>query len=398
MPSSGVDDAYGGIVGRKKRPDKEAEGQSTEPTQPEGTPAGSADEIEDWLFTSPLGSDTAPGDLGGSKSSGQGKTWSDASAESDTQWFQKQEEAPTDPTGEEPIASPSDATEDILGPALSGAGSAPSDAAAAVPIDDLLVDLDGGAGSILEEPVRGMDEPAPATQDPMATARSSRMVISLGVGTFIALMIVLVAGIPWGKLMGSAETTKQVELAELEALTNAPSDPRLRGIEVRENLRGRPEDLVIDPDLLPDVALEPVFSGGFGAGLSNASEGQGAGAGTGRAASSEKLVPKIHRATEVSFMDGARVIEAGSRPTFSEPGMAAEAAPTDGGLLQITSNRPVVVYLNGEPLGKNGAWDRLVQPGAYTIRAMIPEQPDSEVTRRVVVEEVGQVVPVHFTF
>ena len=67
-------------------------------------------------------------------------------------------------------------------------------------------------------------------------------------------------------------------------------------------------------------------------------------------------------------------------------------------MLKITSNRPVVVYVNGEPLGKNGAWDRVVPPGAYTVRAMIPEQPDSEVTQRVVVDEIGQVVPVHFTF
>ena len=386
----------GGIVGRRKRPNKETDDAATEQTQPGDIPAGSAEDIEEWLLYKPLEEGTAPGEPPGDKP--KDMTWADSPEESDTRWFHKDEDAPTDPTADEPkepAEAPSEPgwlaesdSGDTAAATTEGADASP------IPIDDLLVDLDGSSMGVPSEPVMMMDEPSSATQDPLANARISRLLISLGVGLGIALIMVMVAGVPWDKLM-QPDAPAQIELAELEALTNQPTDPRLRGIEVRENLRGKPEDLTIDQDLLPDMALEPVFSGAVELGIEDLRGGAGSsGAGSSRA----PLAAKVHRGSDASFLEGTKVTQANQRPSFQDDDLEEEVGPTDGGLLRISSNRPVVLYINEEAMGKIGAFEKVVDPGDYTIRAMIPEQPDSEETQRVVVERIGQIRAVHFTF
>ncbi len=392
-------------MGRRKRPDKETGAGPSEPTQSGNAPAGSAEEIEEWLLYKPLDEGTAPGeaDAGAEAPSDKSKdmTWAEAPGESNTRWFQKEEDAPTDPTADEPKqAAESSSEPEWLDSTDSGDTASATEAgadASSIPIDDLLVDLDGASIGVPSEPVMVTDEPSPGTQDPMAGTRVSRLMISLGVGLGIALVMVMVAGVPWDKLV-QTNSPAQIELAELEALTNQPSDPRLRGIEVRENLRGKPKDLTIDEDLLPDVALEPVFSGALELGVEDLRGGAGSGSGVSGSSRAPLAVAKVHRGSDANFLEGTKVTQANQRPSFQDDDLQEEVGPTEGGLLRISSNRPVVLYINEEAIGKVGAFEKVVDPGDYTIRAMIPEQPDSEETQRVVVERIGQIRAVHFTF
>jgi hypothetical protein len=386
-------------VGRRKRPDKETAAGPDESTPPGNAPAGSAEEIEEWLLHKPLDEDTAPGEPAEAPSDPpKDMTWAESPGESDTRWFQKEEDAPTDPTADEPKQASESSTEpEWLDSADTATGAAAASDASSIPIDDLLVDLDGASLGVPSEPVMVTDEPSSATQDPMAGTRMSRLMISLGVGLGIALVMVMVAGVPWDKLTRS-DSSAQIELAELEALTNQPSDPRLRGIEVRENLRGKPEDLTLDENLLPDVTLEPVFSGALELGVEDFGGGAGSSRAGVRGSSGAPLAVKVHRGSDANFLEGAKVTQANQRPSFQDDDLQEEVGPTEGGLLRISSNRPVVLYINEEAVGKVGAFEKVVAPGDYTIRAMIPEQPDSEETQRVVVERIGQIRAVHFTF
>jgi hypothetical protein len=67
------------------------------------------------------------------------------------------------------------------------------------------------------------------------------------------------------------------------------------------------------------------------------------------------------------------------------------------GTLKIRSNRRVLVYVNGQAIGYTPQ-DYKVNPGDYSISAMVPGQPNTKQTRDASISDAGTTTPVDFTF
>jgi hypothetical protein len=86
-------------------------------------------------------------------------------------------------------------------------------------------------------------------------------------------------------------------------------------------------------------------------------------------------------------------------PAAPTPGPApggAEAAATKG-IVKVRANRRVLVYLDDKVIGYTPQSIDL-DPGKYTLTAMMPGQPNSRQSREATVTQAGQVVPVDFSF
>ncbi len=77
------------------------------------------------------------------------------------------------------------------------------------------------------------------------------------------------------------------------------------------------------------------------------------------------------------------------------PKPAATAETT--GTLNIKSNRRVLVYVNGAPVGY-APTDYKGKPGAYTVSAMVPGQPETKQTKDAKIDAAGANATVNFTF
>jgi len=101
----------------------------------------------------------------------------------------------------------------------------------------------------------------------------------------------------------------------------------------------------------------------------------------------------------------ADTLEVASDAAPSEPAPVARprSAPSPRtedaarGTLKIRANRRVLVYVNDKAVGYT-PHEMRVAPGAYSIRAMVPGQPDSEQTQEARLDAVGQAVALSFTF
>jgi len=74
------------------------------------------------------------------------------------------------------------------------------------------------------------------------------------------------------------------------------------------------------------------------------------------------------------------------------------AAPASAvGAIKITSNRRVLVYVNGSPVGY-APTEYKGKPGTYSISAMVPGQPDTRQTLDAKIEAADSRVTLNFTF
>ena len=106
----------------------------------------------------------------------------------------------------------------------------------------------------------------------------------------------------------------------------------------------------------------------------------------------------MHRASDAEFFNEAQVRRASGRTQLVSEKVDEALIAAQKSRLEIRSNQSVVAYINGAALGKIGYKDHLVAPGTYTIRAMLPGNPDSAQEVTVTVDQVGQSVPVRFSF
>lgn len=381
-------------MGRNKRPNEES--------SPEGA---SENELTNWL------SDVASGD------------------ETDTTWFPSGGDAAKSDSIDEAVAEIASAAGDhgdmygepvtfvdedspnvAESPTVDDPAPPAQPAASAVPdtapaddmssfltesaLDDLVTPVDAAEQDLT--PPMGVAGFETATQDPYAAGRMGRVVTSLGIGIGLAMLVLIVGLVPWSEILS---TTVQEPAVENAATLREPAaEPEPQAVEVRTDMRGRSRKVTLDEDLLPDAAPLPDLTAAREVSLADLQpEPTGSGGGGARAASAPQEVT-VHRASDADFFGTAQVRRSSGRTDLVNEKVDEALVAAQQSRLEIRSNQSVVAYINGAALGKIGYKDHLVAPGTYTIRAMLPGNPDSAQEVTVTVDQVGQSVPVRFSF
>ena len=389
-------------MGRNKRPTEE----SSTPEAPEneltnwlsdaesGEGSSSADEPDTTWF--PSGGDEAKNDALDEAVAALGGEHDDMYGEPVTfvdEHVSAEPEAPA-PVTESVAAPPEPPTEPESAPA-----SEPAQDMSSFLMESALDDLVTAVDTDMQEPPPAMGVAGfeTATQDPYAAGRLSRVVTSLGIGIGLALVLLVVGLVPWSQILSTTVQEPAVENAA--TLRDLDVEPEAQAVEVREDMRGRSRKVTVDEDLLPDAAPLPDLTAAREVSLSDlqpAPKATGGGSGARAPAAPQELT--VHRASDAEFFNEAQVRRASGRTQLVSEKVDEALIAAQKSRLEIRSNQSVVAYINGAALGKIGYKDHLVAPGTYTIRAMLPGNPDSAQEVTVTVDQVGQSVPVRFSF
>jgi len=387
-------------VGRNKRPDGGSSSQES-----------SESELTNWL------ADVASGD--------------DTSNTDDTTWFPSGNDGTKKVTDDAPVAENASGHGDMYGepvtfvdedgpanveavgskdaPAETSQASASVESAPAKPevaqdmssflteaaLEDLVTPVDPQGHDAL--PPMGVAGLETATQDPYAAGRMGRVVTSLGVGVGLAVVVLVVGLVPWSDILSTVVQQPAVESAA--TLRDREPDPEAQAVEVRGDMRGRSRKVTVDEDLLPDAAPLPDLTAARELSLADlqADPTPRSGGSASQAASAPPQLT-VHRASDADFFGEAQVRRASGRVELVSEKVDEALIAAQKSRLEIRSNQSVVAYINGAALGKIGYKDHLVAPGTYTVRAMLPGNPDSAQEVTVTVDQVGQSVPVRFSF